>query len=102
MIRNIATGFNYLSSILYDEVLFMLICSLACPLDRDSDYWRSIESFLIGFNDVEVVWVFVVVLEGKEGKEVKWGGNVWGKEKFLQESLQMWGKCGENWEIENR
>ena len=80
----------------------MLICSLACPLDRDSDYWRSIESFLIGFNDVEVVGVFVVVLEGKEGKEVKWGGNVWGKEKFLQESLQMWGKCGENWEIENR
>ena len=29
-------------------------------------------------------------------------GNVWGKEKFLQESLQMWGKCGENREIENR
>jgi hypothetical protein len=44
-------------------------------------------------SEVEVVGVFVVVLEGKE---VKWGGNVWGKEKFLQETLQMWGECGEN------
>ena len=60
---------------------------------------RSIESCLIGLNEVEVVRVFVVVLVGKAGK---WGGNVWGKENFLQESLQMWGKCGENREIENR
>ncbi len=55
-----------------------------------------IENCLIGLNEVEVVGVFVVVLVGKDGK---CGGNVWGKEKFLQESLQMWGKCGENWEI---
>jgi hypothetical protein len=50
-------------------------------------------------NEVEVVVVFVVVLVGKDGK---CGGNVWGKENFLQDSLQMWGKCGENWKIENR
>jgi len=50
-------------------------------------------------NEIEVAGVFVVVLVGKDGK---WGGNVWGKEKFLQESLQMWGKCGESREIENR
>ena len=60
---------------------------------------RSIESCLIGLNEVEVVGVFVVVLVGKDGN---WSGNLWGKEKFLQESLQMWGKCGENREIENR
>ncbi len=29
-------------------------------------------------------------------QDVKRGVNLWGKEKFLQESLQMWGKCGEN------
>lgn len=46
-----------------------------------------------------MIGVFVEFLVGKDGK---WGENVWGKEKFLQESLQMWGKCGENWEIENR
>jgi hypothetical protein len=51
------------------------------------------------FNEVEVVGVFVVVLEGKDEKR---GGNVWGKESFLRKSLQMWGKCGKNWEIENR
>jgi hypothetical protein len=54
---------------------------------------RNIESCLIGLNEVEMVGVFVVVLVGKDGK---YGENVWGKEKFLQESLQMWGKCGEN------
>ena len=54
---------------------------------------RNIENCLIGLNEVEVVRVFVVVLVGKDGR---WGGNVWGKEKFLQESLQVWGKCGEN------
>lgn len=37
--------------------------------------------------------VFVVVLVGKDGK---WGVKVWGKENFLQDSLRMWGKCGEN------
>ena len=37
-----------------------------------------------------------------------WGKMRDGKEmygersNFLQETLQMWGKCGENWEIENR
>ena len=54
---------------------------------------RCIVNYLIGLNEVEVVGVFVVVWGGKDGK---WGGNLWGKEKFLQESLQMWGKCGEN------
>jgi hypothetical protein len=52
---------------------------------------RNIENCLIGFNEVEVVEVFVVVLVRKDEK---WGGNVWGKEKFLRETLQMWGKCG--------
>ena len=46
-----------------------------------------------------MVGVVVVVLVGKDGKCEE---NVWGKEKFLQDSLQMWGKCGENREIENR
>lgn len=59
----------------------------------------NIERCLFGLNEVDVVGVFVVVLVGEDGK---WGGNLWGKEKFLQESLQMWGKCGENREIENR
>ncbi|MBP5498839.1 MAG: hypothetical protein J6X81_05675 [Muribaculaceae bacterium] len=54
---------------------------------------RNIENSLIGLNEVEMVGVFVVALVGKDEK---WGGNVWGKEQFLQESLQMWGKCGEN------
>lgn len=54
---------------------------------------RSIENSLIGLNEVEMVGVFVVVLVGKDGK---WGVKVWGKEKNLQDSLQMWGKCGEN------
>ena len=54
---------------------------------------RCIVNYLIGLNEVEVVGVFVVVLVGKDGK---WRGNLWGKENFLQESLQMWGKCGEN------
>ena len=54
---------------------------------------RNIENCLIGLNEVEMVGVFVVVLVRKDEK---WGGNVWGKEQFLQESLQMWGKCGEN------
>ena len=35
-------------------------------------------------------------------QDVKWGVKVWGKEKFLQETLQMWGKCGENQEMKNR
>lgn len=60
---------------------------------------RKIENCLIGLNEVEEFGVFVVVLVGKDEK---WGVKVWGKENFLQESLQMWGKCGENWEIENR
>ena len=58
-----------------------------------------IENCLIGLNEVEVVEVFEVVLGEKSEK---WGGNLWGREEFLQESLQMWGKCGENREIENR
>ena len=58
-----------------------------------------IENCLSGLNEVEVVEVFEVVLGEKSEK---WVGNLWGKEKFLQESLQMWGKCGENWKIENR
>lgn len=41
---------------------------------------RCIVNYLIGLNEVEVVGVFVVVLEGKDEK---WGGNLWGKEKFL-------------------
>ena len=61
--------------------------------------YKNIESRLIGLNEVEVVRVFVVVLVGKDGN---WGGNVWGKEKILQDSLQMWGKCGENREMKNR
>jgi len=36
------------------------------------------------------------------GQDEKWGGNLWGREEFLRETLQMWGKCGENREIENR
>jgi len=40
-------------------------------------------------SEVEVVGVFVVVLVGKYAK---WGGNLWRKEKYLQETLQMWGK----------
>ena len=28
-------------------------------------------------------------------QDVKRGVNLWGKEKFLQESLQMWGKWGQ-------
>ncbi len=61
--------------------------------------YKIIESRLIGLNEVEVVGVFVVVLVGND---VKWGGYVWGKEKILQDSLQMWGKCGENREMKNR
>ena len=71
----------------------MDILSLQIEGSDGSFNLRSIENCLIGSNEVEVVEVFVVVLVGKDEK---WGGNLWGKENFLQESLQMWGKCGEN------
>ena len=60
---------------------------------------RSIENRLIGLNEVEVIKVPLAILLCQD---VKWGGNVWGKEKFLQDSLQVWGKCGENREMKNR
>ena len=77
----------------------MDILSLQIEGSDGSFNLRSIENCLIGFNEVEVVGVVVVVLVGKDGKCEE---NVWGKENFLQDSLQMWGKCGENWKIENR
>jgi hypothetical protein len=45
-------------------------------------------------NEVEVVGVFVVVLEGKDEKR---GGNVWGKNIFARifaDVGKMWGKLG--------
>ena len=50
---------------------------LKTMLDKPNRKKRSIENRLIGLNEVEVVGVFVVVLEGKDEK---WGGNLWGKE----------------------
>jgi hypothetical protein len=84
---------------------FLWICQIDCLAPyrlegkESTVKWKSIENRLNGLNEVEVAGEFVVVLVGKDGK---WGVKVWGKENFLQDSLQMWGKCGENREIENR
>ena len=52
---------------------------------------RNIENCLIGLSEVEMVVMFVVVLVGKDGR---WGGNEWGKEKYLRKNFADVEKMG--------